>query len=248
MIKEETRQRMSCFVIDDEEHAIDLLTHHIGKVPFLELVGSSTEPVSALSAIKAKPVDLLFLDVQMPYLTGIELLNVLNMDVQVVLTTAYTEYALTGYEFAVVDYLLKPISFDRFLQAVNKVQNHQDNKNEVELPGSPYLFIKTDRKGKLFKIDVSKIVIIEGLKNYISIYLDHGERIIAFITMKEIEKHLSKTAFMRIHKSYIIALKHVRAIEGNQIRLAYYPQRSIPIGNIFKDAFSAWLDKKTLSR
>lgn len=248
MINEDNQLKISCFIIDDEEHAIDLLTHHIEKVPFLQLVGSSTEPVSALSTIKAKPVDLLFLDVQMPYLSGIELLNVLNINIQVILTTAYTEYALAGYEFAVIDYLLKPISFDRFLQAVNKIQNFQENKEEASLLTNPYLFIKTDRKGKLIKIDVSKVVIIEGLKNYISIYLEDDERIVAFITMKEIERHLNATAFMRVHKSYIIALKHVRSIEGNQIRLASYPQRSIPIGNVFKDAFSAWIDKKTLSR
>ncbi|MEH6308446.1 LytTR family DNA-binding domain-containing protein [Olivibacter sp. CPCC 100613] len=241
--------KIHCFIIDDEEHAIDLLKHHIEKVPFLELVGTSTDPVNALSIIHSKSIDLLFLDVQMPYLTGIEFLKVLNRNIRVILTTAYTEYAIAGYEFAVVDYLLKPISFDRFLQAVNKIQNDREAHEDVaELLNNPYMFIKTDRKGKLMKVDVNKIVFVEGLKNYVSIYIDGGERIIAFVTMKEMENQLSQHAFMRIHKSYIIALNYVHSIEGNQVRLVSYPQRSIPIGNIFKDAFSAWLDKKTLSR
>lgn len=240
---------INCFIIDDEEHAIDLLAHHIQKVSFLNLVGTCTDPVTALSQLRTSTIDLLFLDVQMPHLTGMELLKILDRgNTKIILTTAYTDYALEGYEFEVVDYLLKPISFNRFMKAIDKMAENniaQENKPDQK---DPYIFVKSDRKGKLLKIDINEIIFVEGLKNYIVIHTKAGKEIVVFLNMKDLEDHLDTGDFIRTHKSYIVSLRHISSIDGNQIKVAYYPQRSIPIGNVYKEAFQQLINKNLLSR
>jgi len=239
---------INCFIIDDEEHAIDLLKHHIQKVPALTLVGTSTDPIMGLTHLRSTVVDLLFLDVQMPYLTGMELLKILGRDnTRVILTTAYTDYALEGYEFEIVDYLLKPIPFNRFIKAVDKLfeYNEEDLLQNIR---DPYMFVKTDRKGKLLKIAINEIIFAEGLKNYVVIHMKTGNEIIVFLKLKDLEDHLSKYNFIRTHKSYIVSLRHIASIDGNQIKLEYYLQRSIPIGDVYKDAFQHLINKNLLAR
>lgn len=239
---------INCYIVDDEEHAIDVLTHYIAKVPFLQVVGVSTDPVAALAEIKQQMVQLLFLDVQMPQLTGIEFLKILDRDIRVILSTAYADYALEGYEYEVVDYLLKPISFGRFLKAVNKMVETPEKELLSSSGGSPYIFVKADERGKLLKVDTREIVFIESMKNYIILHNKQQFTTTVSLTLKEMESYLDKNDFIRVHKSFIVAVSYISSINGQQIKLRHYEDRIIPIGSVFREIFQQWVNKKMLSR
>ena len=208
---------INCIVVDDEQHAIDILTHYIKQTPLLTLVGTSTNPIEALQIIATQKVDLVFLDIHMPELSGIEFIKALNGKAKVILTTAYSEFALEGYELDVVDYLLKPIRLPRFLGAVQKVAKSlkEEDVQEVE---DDYIFVKTESKGKLLKINLNEIDYIEGMKNYVAIH-SGGSKIMVYTAMKEIEDRLPAKQFMRIHKSFIIRIDRITGIEGNRVLL-----------------------------
>lgn len=206
-----------CIVVDDEQPAIDVLTHHIGQTPQLELAGSTTNPVEALEMVNALNPDVIFLDIQMPELSGIDFIKALRGRAKVILTTAYSEFALESYELDVTDYLLKPIRFSRFLAAVQKVTE------ELKMPATPnseddFLFVKTESKGKLLKINLADIDYIEAMKNYVGIYCG-GKRTMVYTSMKELEERLRDKQFLRVHKSFIIPLSKLTGIEGNLLRL-----------------------------
>jgi DNA-binding LytR/AlgR family response regulator len=208
---------INCIVVDDEQHAIDILTHYIKQTPLLTLVGTSTNPIEALQIIATQKVDLVFLDIHMPELSGIDFIKALNGKVKVILTTAYSEFALEGYDLDVVDYLLKPIRLPRFLSAVQKVAKSlkEEDVQEVE---DDYIFVKTESKGKLLKINLNEIDYIEGMKNYVAIH-SGGSKIMVYTAMKEIEDRLPAKQFMRIHKSFIIRIDRITGIEGNRVLL-----------------------------
>nr|WP_315820465.1 response regulator [Paraflavitalea speifideiaquila] len=162
-----------CLIIDDEQHALDILLHYIGQTPLLQLVASTTNPLEALQIVATQKVDLIFLDIQMPELSGIDFIRSINGKCKIILTTAYSEFALEGYELDVVDYLLKPIRLPRFLTAVQKAATALNNTlTDIDkgLPEDDYIFVKTESKGKLLKINLTEIDYIEGMKNYIAIY------------------------------------------------------------------------------
>lgn len=241
---------ISCIIVDDEQHAIDILVEYIKKTPFLHLIYSTSNPLEALSFIQNKPVDLVFLDIHMPDLTGIQFLKVIGNRCKCILTTAYTEYALEGYEYAVVDYLLKPFSFDRFLSASQKVLN------TLPLPAQPlpstdsqndYVLVKAGVKGKMIKISLDDILFIEGLKNYVSI-VTVQEKVIAYLNIKDLEKELPQSNFLRIHKSYIVSLNKIQAIDGNQVILPGTRDKrtTVPIGGTYKNSFFSHLREKIL--
>ena len=208
---------INCIVVDDEQHAIDILTHYIEQTPMLTLVGTSTNPIEALQMVNTQNVDLVFLDIHMPELSGIDFIKTLNGKAKVILTTAYSEFALEGYELDVVDYLLKPIRLPRFLAAVQKVAKSlkEEDVQEVE---DDYIFVKTESKGKLLKINLNEIDYIEGMKNYVAIHCG-GSKIMVYTAMKEIEDRLPAKQFMRIHKSFIIRIDRITGIEGNRVLL-----------------------------
>ncbi len=236
---------IDCIIIDDEQHAIDLLKEHIGQVHFLRLVGTTTDPVRGLSMITDLKPGLVFLDVQMPNLTGIEILKLISKDSYIIMTTAYKEYALEGFEHAVVDYLLKPVVFLRFLKAVNRlwtIHNANQSRNEQDA----YVFVKTEQKGKLLKIDSRRITYIEGLGNYAVIHMDNQRKITAYLKLKELAEHLSSMGFVRIHKSYIISLSHLTAVEGNTVRILDGTQ-PIAIGEAYRKEFFELVNAKLLS-
>src|ERR1700712_3377245 len=163
-----------CLIVDDEQHAIDILVHYINQTSYLELVGSTTKPIEALQTVVTQKIDLVFLDIQMPDLSGIDFIKAINGQTNVILTTAYSEFAIEGFDLEVVDYLLKPIRFPRFLNAVQKAVKiineealEMDTKNE-----EGYIFVKTESKGKLLKINLDEIEYIEAMKNYVAIYRD----------------------------------------------------------------------------
>ncbi|HEY1111992.1 MAG TPA: LytTR family DNA-binding domain-containing protein [Chitinophagaceae bacterium] len=226
---------ISCIIVDDEQHAIDILVHYIGQTPQLQLVGATTNPLEALKMVADQKVDLVFLDIQMPELSGIDFIKALGGRSKVILTTAYSEFALEGYELDVVDYLLKPIRLPRFLQAVQKAAG----LIKESAPAAPakesdddYIFVKTESKGKLLKINLAEIDYIEGMKNYVAVHRG-GQKTLVYTSMKELEDHLPRQQFMRVHKSYIIPLARITGIEGNMLSLKGVPEK-ILIGESYK--------------
>ncbi len=239
--------KIRCLVLDDEPLAIDVLVNYIQKMPELELAAACTEPMEALSLIHQNKVDLLFLDIQMPTLTGIQFLRVMNGKCKTILTTAYSEYALEGYEFDVADYLLKPISFERFVKAIHKaIGQFSKISNEalspVQIPETPtqtptisseidFIFVKTEYK--IQKIMLSDILYIEGLKDYVSIFTNN-ERILTLQTMKKMEELLPAKRFARIHKSYIVSKVKIDTIERQRI---FIGKNVLPIGDSYVKDF-----------
>jgi DNA-binding LytR/AlgR family response regulator len=228
-----------CLAIDDELLALELLEDNIRKVPYLDLVKKCRSAFEAIEILGQEKIDLIFLDIQMPDVSGIQFLKSLSKKPPVIFTTAFEKYALEGYELDVIDYLLKPFSFDRFLKAVNKAQEYLKLKENSELPASiegtngtnSYLFVKTDYK--LVKIDLHEIVYIEGLKDYIKIYLSTTERpVITLISMKAMEEKLSPREFVRVHRSYIIAIHQVQFIQHNTVHIG---NKEIPVSEHYKD-------------
>jgi DNA-binding LytR/AlgR family response regulator len=226
-----------CLVVDDEPLALDILEDYISKVPFLNLVKTTTSAIEGLSLVQSDAIDLVFLDVQMPELTGIQFLKIINGKCDVILTTAYSQYALDGYELDVVDYLLKPIAFDRFYKAAQKVLQSTVNTNSSApkvlsvQKNHDFIFVKTEHK--IQKIYLDDILYIEGLKDYISIFT-RSERIITLQNMKKMEESLPSKSFIRVHKSYIIALGKIESIERSLIQIG---EKIIPIGDTYREYF-----------
>jgi len=239
-----------CLVVDDEPLALDILTDYIAKVPFLELVKATTSAIEALGLVQQDHIDLVFLDVQMPELTGIQFLKIINGKSNVILTTAYPQYALEGYELDVMDYLLKPIAFDRFYKAVQKVM--QQNSPAPATVATPvpepvsnhqthdFIFVKTEHK--IQKIYLDEILYIEGLKDYISIFTKE-ERIITLQNMKKMEEALPSPPFIRVHKSYIVALDKIDSIERSRIQIE---DKVIPIGDTYRDYFFKLIEQRNI--
>jgi len=181
-------------------------------------VASFTNPVEALQLLGRQTIDLVFLDIQMPELSGIDYIKTLQGKTKVILTTAYSEFALEGYELYVVDYLLKPIRLPRFLAAVQKVADQLPATTHAQTADEAYIFVKTESKGKLTKINFADIDFIESLKNYMTIHCG-GQKTLVYTSMKELEERLPKKQFIRVHKSYIISIPKITGIEGNVVIL-----------------------------
>ncbi|MBX7049785.1 MAG: LytTR family DNA-binding domain-containing protein [Chitinophagales bacterium] len=221
-----------CLIVDDESLALRLMEDHVSKVPGLEIVGKCRHALEALQVLQREEIDILFLDIQMPDLTGVELIKILKHKPAIILTTAYAEYALEGYQLEVVDYLLKPIALDRFLQAVRKAQEWVDLRKQA--PSVPqttkqdHFFVKSDYKQ--VRINYADVTHVEGLREYVSIYAG-GKRIVTLETMKNMEQLLPSDLFMRVHKSYIVNTSRIKSINGNQIELG---EIRIPLGKVFR--------------
>ena len=211
---------INCIIVDDEQHAIDILDHYVKQTPHLQLLASFTNPIEALQLVGQQKIDLVFLDIQMPELSGIDFIKAIQGKSKVILTTAYSEFALEGYDLYVVDYLMKPIRLPRFLAAVQKAVQ-QINAGTVTAPETvedDYIFVKTESKGKLLKINLADIDFIESMKNYMVIHRS-GQKILVYTSMKELEERLPKKQFIRVHKSFIIPISRITGIEGNLLRL-----------------------------
>jgi len=226
---------ITCIIVDDEQHAIDVLTHHVSRISSLEVVASFTNPLQALQFLNERPVDLLFLDIQMPEISGLDLIRAIGGRSKVILTTAYSEFVSDGFELEVTDYLLKPVSFPRFLKAVQRLQTPQADTPVEEDLADDYFFVKTELKGKMLRINFKDIDYIEGMKNYVAIH-HGGTRTLALLNMKDLEDRLPARYFMRIHRSYIIALEKINAIEGNTV-LLHKVKEGILLGETYKASF-----------
>ncbi len=237
----------TCFIIDDEQPAIDVIQNYIKRIPSLELTGTSTNPLLAVEMIRHNKVDLLFLDIQMDEMNGIELMKYVKKNTLVIFCTAYSEFAVASYDMDVVDYLMKPISFDRFeraaQRAIGKLANVPLTAEEKEV-ANDYIFIKTEFKGKMIRVDLADIDFIEGKNNYVAFHTTN-KVIFSHFTLRELEELLPKTSFIRVHKSYIVSIKKIAVVENSELKLSTY-ENPIPLSPYFKAAFMQRVNKKLI--
>lgn len=239
---------INCLIVDDEQHAIDILTHHVRQTNFLNLVLATTNAIEALDVINTQKIDLLFQDIQMPEISGIDMVKAINGKCKVILTTAYSEYALQGYELDVVDFLLKPVSFPRFIKAVQKAAALIPQQPATPVSESKqeedFIYVKTGVKHKVIKINLAEIDYIESLKNYVAIYHE-GKKTLVYLSLKELEANLPANQFIRVHKSYIIPYARIMRIDGNQIILKNV-NADILLGETYKTFFWEKIKNKTI--
>jgi DNA-binding LytR/AlgR family response regulator len=239
---------MNCIAIDDEPLALNVVKDFAGKIPFLDLIAVCTSAIDAIPVFRNKNIDLVFLDIQMPHITGLEFIKTLQNPPMVIFTTAYSAYALDGFELNAVDYIVKPFSFERFLKAVQKAYdlynmnlNRQSScKNIQTEKDQEYMMIKVEYS--TVRLEIDKILYIEGLKDYLKIYTC-ARPILTKSTMKNIEEKLPSTRFIRVHKSYIVSIPKIDLIENNRIKIG---EKFIPIGNQYRTGFYRFLEKTRL--
>lgn len=233
-------------IVDDEPLALDILESHISKIPELELVARCNNALEANQVMKEHDIALIFLDIQMPEISGIEFAKSLTQSPMIIFTTAHPDYAFEGFELDAVDYLLKPISLDRFIKATNKVldkTSQSDRKNE-DGDDNDFFFVKADKK--LVKVKYSDILYIEGLKDYVIIRMEEG-RVITLQTMKSLEAKLPQNLFKRVHRSYIVGIDKIKAIEGNMVELIEKGKaKHIPIGKNYREELLNIINSKRL--
>ena len=227
-------KRIKCIVVDDEPLAVSLLGSYVEKIPFFELIFSTENPIEALEYIRKNEADLIFLDIQMSELTGINFMKIVGDKLKYILTTAYSEYALEGYEHNVIDYLLKPISFDRFQKSALKAQERFPTN---ETSANSYFFVKSS--GQQHKINFDEILYIESIKDYVNIKTDNQEYIV-LDTLKSLENQLPEN-FARVHKSFILNLDKIEKIDVRNVFLN--SGKEIPIGETYKSEFFQKLKK-----
>jgi DNA-binding LytR/AlgR family response regulator len=234
-------KKINCIIADDEALAREVIESHMQKIEQLHLSAVCANGIEVFNSLKTKPAELLFLDIQMPHLTGIELLRTLKNPPAVIITTAYREFAIEGYELNVIDYLLKPVSFERFLKAIHKYELLR-NPAQVSLESTvtinkkedvkAFIYIKSDKK--MVRVMLSDLLYIEGLKDYVKVHTAQGS-IITYQTLTYFEEKLSNEQFLRIHRSYIVSLNHINAYSATQIEIC---KMSIPIGSSYaKEVF-----------
>jgi DNA-binding LytR/AlgR family response regulator len=220
--------KIKCVITDDEPFARKGLQGYMEQIDFLDLKGACENALELNSLLKREPVDLLFLDIEMPYVTGIDFLKNITAPPKVIFTTAYEKYALQGFELEVLDYLLKPISFERFMRAANKAFDYFRGQ-QVPAAAADYIFVKAD--SKLEKIHFSDILFIEALENYVAIYTGE-KKIISHLTLKMLQEKLPVGAFIQPHKSYVVSIGKINSIEGNILHVSHY---QVPISKYQKD-------------
>ncbi len=222
---------MRCLIVDDEPLAINLLKGYLSKVPGLVLVKATTDVFDALKTAQNEGIDLVLLDIQMPELTGIQFMKILAGKCKVILTTAYEDYALQGYEFDVVDYLLKPFSLERFMIAVNKAKSRME-PNAAPATAAPNEFIFVKSEYRIVRIELKEVLYLESLRDYVAIHTA-TEKILTLQSLRSFEEQLG-SAFLRVHKSYIVAIDKIKAIERRRLLIG---DAYIPIGETYQDAF-----------
>ncbi len=223
---------MRCLIVDDEPLAQNMLEKYVRQLDELTLVGKCDNAIQAIGKLQTEQIDLLLLDIQMPEINGLDMLRNLHHPPSVILTTAFSDYALLAFDLNVLDYLLKPISFERFARAINKAKHYGAAQQTNQQPmNTPYIFLKADRK--LHKIFLSDILFIEGLSNYLKVHTPR-QLLVVREKMCDMEALLPKSQFFRVHKSFIIAIQHIQYTEGNLIIMG---KHQVPIGETYRQAF-----------
>lgn len=231
-----------CAVVDDEPLALGLIASYVKKTPFLELTGTYSSAVQAMHELPSHPADLLFLDIQMPELNGLDFSRMVNPGTRIVFTTAFEQYAIDGYRVNALDYLQKPVSYADFLQAANKALEWfklLDGQKEKAEDDSESIFVKSEYK--LVRVELGKILYIEGLKDYVKIYEEDADKpLLSLMSMKALEESLPPARFIRVHRSFIVQKSKIRAVEHN--RIVMLDQRVIPIGDSYREKFLTFLN------
>jgi len=233
---------IKCAIIDDEPLAAGLLESYARKTPYLELTGTYCSAITAMKDIRGNAVDLLFLDIQMPELSGIEFAKLLPRDTKIIFTTAFPQYAIEGYKVNALDYLLKPISYEDFLKSTDKAlewfatQHRQQAYNRDR-----FMLVKSDYK--LVRVNLDDILYIEGLKDYVRFYLKNGDRLMSLMSMKKLEDYLPKPEFLRTHRSYIVHMTETPTVDRFRI---VFGDTYIPVSDNYKDEVQAYFDEHTL--
>ena len=232
--------KIKCIITDDEPIARKGLKSYIEKIDFLSLVGECEDAIQLNTALKTLQLDLVFLDIEMPEITGIELLSSLINPPKIVIVSAYEQYALKGYELNVADYLLKPVSFERFLKSANKIHELIEKEQKSE---SDYIFVKSEKQLK--KIFLKEILFIESMENYVVIYTEKSKEVV-YNTLKQIQQSLPSEIFLQVHRSYIVNISHIKAIEGNQLNIDGH---KIPIARLLREkVFNVILNNRLISK
>ncbi|RNI27862.1 DNA-binding response regulator [Rufibacter immobilis] len=240
---------LTCLAIDDEPLALDLMRSYISKIPFLKLVQTCSSALQAMEVLQRQPIDLLFLDIEMPEITGVQFVQSLSHRPAVIFTTAYPQYALDGFTLDAVDYLLKPIPFDRFFKAVNKVYERVQRPQAptpltvsapVPQENEDFIFVKADYK--TLRVNLKDLLFIEGLKDYVILHTT-TRKIITLLSMSKITEKLPEQEFARVHRSFIVSLHHIDSIEKGRIRIK---EQEIPIGDSYREGFMRWVESKNL--
>jgi DNA-binding LytR/AlgR family response regulator len=233
--------KLKCVIIDDEPLAIDVIAGHIAQTPFLSLTEKFTHSVKAFEYLSENNIDLLFIDIQMPDLSGLELVRNLEYKPAIIFTTAYDKYAMEGFKVDAIDYLLKPVDYPEFLKAAEKAKRWICTKNEIVRIKSDkeFLFIKSEHK--IIRIELKTIKYIEGMSEYVRIHRENAKSIMSLLSLKSIEEQLPEEQFMRVHKSFIVNLKKISEIESNTIVCG--DGVAIPVSKLYKDKFQEYVNK-----
>lgn len=234
---------MRCLIADDEPIARKILREFVEQVPFLECAGEVENALKAEAFLQQQKADILFLDIEMPKLSGLQYLKKSTIEPLVILTTAFPEYALEGYELDIIDYLVKPIAFSRFLKAVQKAKEYAALRT-ASAPGpvASWLFVRSEKR--IEKIELKDILYIESMGNYVNIYTDN-KRIIAYLTLKGLESQLPANEFIKIHQSFLVSFSQINAIEGNLVRIR---DKSLPISRNYRDTVMQLVEQRLLKR
>lgn len=233
---------LNCAIIDDEPLAAGLLKSYALKTPFLNLTGTYGSAIEAMRHLRDEPVQLLFLDIQMPELSGIEFAKILPPDTRIVFTTAFQQYAIEGYKVSALDYLMKPVSYNDFLRAANKALDWFSTvQRQQTYAKDRFMYVKSDYK--LVRVALDDILYIEGLKDYVRIYLTDGQRIMSLMSMKKLEEYLPRPEFLRTHRSYIVHMTHVTQVD--RLRIVFGTEY-IPISESYKADVQQYFDLHTL--
>ena len=236
-------KKLSCIIVDDEPIARKILQEFVDQIPFLDLCGKFENAQKAEAFLRTNTVNIILLDIEMPKLSGLQLLHGMQVDSLVIVTTAFPQYALEGYELDVIDYLLKPFAFNRFLKAVQKARDYYYIKNPQAVPKqADYIFIKSDKR--IEKIELQEIQYAESVGNYVNIHTDRKE-ILAYLTMKSLESQLPVTDFIKIHQSFLVNCSKIDAIEGSEVKLGV---KSLPISRNYRDLVMKIVHQRLLKR
>ncbi len=234
---------INCAIIDDEPLAAGLLKSYVEKTPFLNLIGTYGSALEAMKELRDTPAQLLFLDIQMPELSGIEFATILPRDTKIIFTTAFQQYAIDSYKVGALDYLMKPISYDDFLKAANKaLEWFAITQRQQATATDRFMFVKSDYK--LVRVSLDDILYIEGLKDYVRFYLEDGTKIMSLMNMKKLEDNLPRPEFLRTHRSYIVHMSKAQQIDRFRI---VFGEEHIPISDSYKEDLQQFFDQHTLS-
>lgn len=234
---------LNCLIIDDEPLAVELLASYVKKTPFLNLCGTFNSAIAAIKEVKDNTPDVIFLDIQMPDLSGIEFARVIPSKTKIVFTTAFNRYAIDGFKVNAIDYLLKPISYDDFLKSANKVLEwFTMTRKHESLRKNRFIFVRSEYK--LIQIKLDDILYIEGLKDYVRIYLENGKPIMSLMNMKKLEEYLPTPEFVRTHRSYIVHMNKIDAVDRLRIVVG---DTYIPVSESYKNNIMAILDEHSIT-